>query len=399
MKSYSKRFRVEINQYAAPSWYTSQAVGVWKNIGAAWVTALGPMTLGGNGPNASEPNVGIFSYSGGCVNRDGFYVGSTFVPGSSLICWGGGHNAYGGNEVCAFRLNDQTWYRVRNAFANPIYDTVRNSDGTPSSRHSGNALVYIQSNRRMFSSDAYSLFSTDGDGAFSTDQFDFTVTNPNTNDPWIAGPDLNSPSGFFNDPTFNGVSTYDPVNDRVIHTLGGNYNINQYDVATDTWTKYPSSGPKGSWSYSDRKVGAFIPTKQWAVYWAPDDGSGEPPPQLFALDCSNLSSNQLIAITSTGTVPPAGGLGMLWDETNERLVMGGYGKTLYFCTPPATIGGTWNWTSTTPSGGDTPASNGGRSGEYLAGRFAYVKEIMPGVTSPGYITTGWADRVPSFYKL
>ena len=377
----SNAFKVAITQL--PTWYTAQSAGTWKSLGTSWQAGLGAA------PNTGgvEPNVGVFSYSGGCLNRAGFYEGASFLSGAAMLCWGGGHNAYSGNEICAFRLNEDApkWRRVREAFPNAQYNTPRSADKSPASRHSYGGLCYVQSKNRLFSSDAGSIYSSNGVGAWLTDQFDFQVPSPNTNFPWINGPDIGTPN-FFTDPNFAGTSVYDPVNDQVIHVLGGPYTVNVYSVAGGSWTRYPASGSAGVQSYSDRKTAAFSPTKQWMLIYSPDG--------FYALDCSNLASNVLVKVQSSGSGPPLDGqLGLTWDETNGRFVCGGYGNTLYYCTPPATISAAWTWTIAAP-GGDMPAANPAIPGSGIWGRFAYVPAPLA-----GYVTIPWADAKPCFYKL
>src|SRR5262249_23256524 len=62
---------------------------------------------------------------------------------SRLICWGGGHFGYYGNELYAFDVPTLKWLRLTNPTDPPTAGSDTNWDGTPQSRHSYNGVTYI----------------------------------------------------------------------------------------------------------------------------------------------------------------------------------------------------------------------------------------------------------------
>jgi hypothetical protein len=379
----------------APAWYAAQTAGTWKNLGTSFMDGPGPFTtLTGDAASCSEiTSVGPFSYSGGFVNNASFYDRNGVRRyGGAIGIFGGGHNAYGGNEVVLFRLQDQTWYRVRDAFGSPTYSTSENSDGTPNSRHTYQSILWVPHTNELFSAITGARLSTDGSSTDYSHSFDFTDAAPNGTapGPWTRETDFPYPTAIFTMERTGLAATYDSDNKRVVCVTPGRYRVTYFDVQTRAWST-ESEAAGSPISYSDRIVSVHIPVKNWLVCHTPPEGGAEG--GLLACDLDDATPN-LVTVTEAGSTPASSGTyGITWDALNERIVLCTKAGVLYFCTPPATIGGTWTWTTSTP-GGDTPDAQTW-SGEGIWGRFGYVDD---GVVR-GYVLCAGPDTRPCFYKI
>ena len=392
--------RLDSNQggvgVAIPAAISGMASGTVKNIGLSWLSGLGPDP--NTNPAQLEPNVGVFSYASGGLLVDPYYLGSTLTQGPAMVLFGGGHQAYSGNEIPVFNLFTMTWAWMRRSFVNAPKNVQRESDGTPASNHSYADPICPPGYRMMIKPTNPAFFADSASGSYGSDYLDFTIANPNTNNPWSHGNDIPLPAGYSDGGagSYGGFSVWDSDNKRVIYSSGsGNYFLAQYvpilgAPAGGTWTSF---NPNAQYSYSDRKVGAYIPGKKWVASLQASDGNGRQGLWILDASAASLSGKAYVKVTMSGTPPnPDNQIGITWDSTNNRLIAGGYGNTLYFCTPPATIGSTWNWTSQTFTG-DTVAGNPNVSGSGIWGRFAFVASYG------GVIAIPWANAQPAFFKL
>ncbi|MGE0763888.1 MAG: hypothetical protein AB7N80_11470 [Bdellovibrionales bacterium] len=379
----------------APAWYNAQASGTWKNLGSSFMTGIGPMKLSGDAANCSEvTSTALFSYSGGYINNKSFYDrNGNLHLGASLGVWGGGHNAYGGNEVVLFKLRDNTptWFRVRDAYSNPSYSTSQNPDGTPNSRHTYQSIIYAPGTNELFSAVTGARLSQDGSSSNYSHSFDFNNPAPNGNAlVWKRNPDYPDPNtvapSFFAEITGK-VVVYDSVNNRAICWEGSRYRFAAFDFVTRTWSHVNEASNSPS-SYSDRQAAAHSPTKKWVLLHTGDNTG-----YLRAADVSNLSTSAFITLKTSGASPPGGSHGVTWDKMNSRFVVGGPSNTLYFCTPPTNLTDTWNWTQVT--GGGDNVENPNWSGQGIWGRFGYVDD---GVIR-GFVTCTGPNARPAFFKL
>ena len=119
----------------------------------------------------------------------------------------------------------------------------------------------------------------------------------------------------------------------------------------------------------------------------------------FALDCNSLTnSSALVQLSLIGSPVTSNNAGLLWDETNNRLVMTDGSSTLRYCTPPSNITDSWVWTEQIWSG-DAVEQWYAPAGRSIWGRFMYVHEIAPEIASPGYRLILGSNTHPAFFKL
>ena len=203
---------------------TGAAMGSWQQSPGTTLTSVCPANnFGGIAyPFANYcPNV-IDAWSGAAAD----------TKRNRMIIWGGGHSDYQGNEIYALNVGTTpaTMTRLTNPSAwNYSVSYEVNPDGTPTSRHTYNDLVYLPAQDALFS---FSGGPPNGIGTNRTWMFTFADNK------WHAQDPVN---GF--NPMTVGVSVtgaacaYDP-NTQTVFCINGNTNyLLQYNPATNTYTK------------------------------------------------------------------------------------------------------------------------------------------------------------------
>ena len=149
-----------------------------------------------------------------------------------LIIWGGGHSDYSGNEIYAVnlgtappsivRLTDPSAWNYSNSYE-------VNLDGTPTSRHTYNGLVYLPVQDALFS---FSGVLPSGSSTSHTWLFTFADSKWHSQDPVNGFNPLTIASSIT-----GAACAYDP-NTQTVFCLDGNTNyLLQYAPATNTYTK------------------------------------------------------------------------------------------------------------------------------------------------------------------
>lgn len=326
-----------------PDW--SPAVGEWGLISGSSLTDSG-VGWAGTAPGGTSNYITVVTaWCGGVLNTSGIYRGGSFVTGSFLVIWGGGHGDYAGNEVYAYGPleNDApTWSRIIDPTI-PAPDDVSRSGGYPVSRHTYDCLGYLPSTNQMISGVAAGTYHS-ATNYNVTDLFDFD-TNP-TGNPWSTA-DTGSPA-------FNGGG------------VGGLDAVSGYDATNGA---YWIVGRGNS-----QKIGKYVPGSGWSS-WDIDNpdlaqnskGAVSGGLGIMAMSTSSggvravdIRTTPAIYTPSTTGSGPSGKLAMEWDDAGSRFVCWtGTGKTLYFLTPsgtPYSGGAAWTWSSSTPAGGATPTT-------------------------------------------
>lgn len=373
-----------------PAWYTSQASGQWRNFTAASqvLSSSGKGWAGTHPGGTSGYDMVLRAWSSAVLNTVGLYVSGAFVPGTWLVCWGGGHNDYYGNEVYAFgplEAETPAWQRITDPTI-PAPVNVPRSGVYPVSRHSYDALTYLPTVNKFISFGAAGYASI-GFAYNSVDLFNFGV-NPSVTAPWSSLPDLTNAGS-----TIGAVSAYNPSTAKAWGVGSGNgAGLFCYDVVANTLTTYAKDAP---WNLGASRYlsASILPSSNLFVCC---DSTG-------VVRCLDLNSptGSFYAPTTTGSAP-SGNVALKWDNPRYRFVAKSSqgGKTLWFLTPgsPPTVGGgTWTWTSVTPSTGDTPQANTqGSSFDY--GYFGRLQVVNTGTIS-GALAVSDYDTPPSFYKF
>jgi hypothetical protein len=343
-----------------PSWVG--AVGTAVALPTSTLSTSGAPWTGGGGITDYQKVMG--AWGGGCLNTKGIWRAGTYVPGTFLVIFGGGHGDYAGNELYAYGpigSNTPTWSRIIDPTVPPAVDVAR-LGGYPVSRHTYDSLVYLPDQNRMLCIGAAGYHNAGN--AFNTgDVFDFSV-NPASANPWTT-----ADSGF---PAYNGggagtisiVTGYNKTTGKAWGLGNGNsQKLGSYTASTGTWASTdidrpfgPGSGAADIWHTQNIMV--FV--------------SGQ---TAYGVNLA-LTTPTVVALTTSGSLPPSSGSWVAnWDTTGNRFVFAdsSTGLTLYYLTPPGSnfMAGTWVWSSETFTG--TAPTNQSVNGMY--GRVQMVDTI------------------------
>ncbi len=200
---------------------------------------------GGGGQRSAN---GKFPFSGGILD----------TKRDRLLIWGAGHNAYYGNELYAFNLQDFTWDRI----TDPSPPTNVNqcvsvlADGNPNSRHTYYNLDYIPEVDSMFVSPGGATSCGSGGLDRSTWLFDFEANEADRTQGWInrggvaRGTDRNATVGR-PIPSYSPTSSaYDP-NSGLVYSVGSS-GLFDYNVETNFWRKLNGTRINNNGGPSDR---------------------------------------------------------------------------------------------------------------------------------------------------
>jgi hypothetical protein len=350
----------------------AQLFGAYTGTGLDWAS--------------SDRNV-IDPWGGGFINTTGIYSGSTFIPGTFLCIWGGGHVDYSGNEMYCFgplESDVPLWYCPRAATNPAPMDEEFDANGNPVSRHTYSSMCYLPTQNWMFAAGTNYRYE-DSSGGGDTAVFQFNVASPETNQPWTQKANADTASGYA-----MGASTaaiYDPVHNIIWGNGNNQAVVGYYEVANDVW--HAQIFQNGSWG--DQPASA-IDTKRgiWAIY-----GNGVL--NFYEVNAGTFSCNSYYVPKTTGSGPTGtGGGSILYDAINDHFVVwNDSGTEFWTLTAPSSSpyygGNDWTWSAVTPSGGATPTAQN-TQGTY--GRFNYI----PNPTITGYILLNRVTDAIYFYR-
>jgi len=386
-----------------PSWYTSIPRGTWAQIpnsvlngsAAQIYGAFTDASYAGHTWSGSTSGNPIVPWSGGILNTTGIYdhASSTFIQGTFLCCWGGGHTDYYGNEMYCFGPLESTspqWYCPRAATDPPVIVTSSSgpwfdANGNPVARHTYNSLTYLPNRNWMFASWTYAESSQALYPNAQSLAFQFNQQTPGSVQPWK--PLANAP-GAYAEP----VSAYDPVWNIVWATDSGasNSDVFQYNPLTNSWSS-ASAPTSGNWN--DHAT-SCIDTKRgiWAIW---DSGNL----CFYEVYSGAPSSNGFYVPTLSGSLPSISGYAgsILYDSINDYFVIWpGSGKSIYKLVPPSSLpykgGNAWTVTAIAPSSGATPDAEYSSTGTF--GKFQFV----PNPLVTGYVLVSLANGYVYFYR-
>jgi hypothetical protein len=278
-----------------------------------------------------------------------------------LIVWGGGHFAYGGNEIYAFNVNTLKWERINDPSIPVAEDAPYAQDGGPVARHTYNTLQYVASIDRFCAMSANSYFSSSGVGS-QTDCFNFDSNK------WERKADtLGSGYGTY--------SAYDSVTGHVfVKGVSSGCFLSEWDPLSNTWTQRSAQ----SGCYDIYYTAAFDSKRRTIV----EAGDG-------AVNAWDTSKSGNISRTSVATSGPsaiysANNPGFVYDPISDKFVGWNGGADVYTLDPA-----TWAWARVAPAPTNTviptqPDSSG------TFGRFRYIPSknvfiVVNGVDEDVYI--------------
>jgi hypothetical protein len=287
---------------------------------------------------------GVHSYSGAAFD----------TKRNRLIVWGGGHNAYYGNEMYVFDVDDMQWTRLTDPSTNinvSGYGGDPYPDGQPASRHTYNGLAYIAHADRFFALGGALAAQAGGCGGGLTWTFDFSQNK------WFNM----QPSGPQPAPECDDLAVYDPIGKKVWwgegHIQGGTsrWGLYSYDFDTNTWAHVDADN-----GYN-RQI-SIVDTKRHLLVIA---GQGQV--VVYDLGATNVKASRQIWSTTGGS-----GfindyyMGFVYDPEADRYVGVDGSGTVYALNPD-----TKQWSTHTPSG--TKPDMGWLAGIY--GLWQYVPSV------------------------
>jgi hypothetical protein len=356
---------------AIPSWLG--AVGDWSTVAGGSLSASGVMQ--------SNDDLIISKWGCGIIITAGVYNGSTFVAGTFLGLFGGGHTDSSSNAVYAFgplESNTPSWLRLRDRTSPAPSNVDTDGSGNPVSRHTYQTVVYVGGSNSWLLSMGIRYRFIDAGTSDVMHRFDFGQVSPNVNQPW--GTRSSTGSGGSAD-----VSAYDPTTNKVWYHPSTQNRVGVYDVALDShdFDLFKSPGFTSETAVSSIDTGRGL--------WAIGDAAGV----LNFYRLNNGTGNDYYTPTTTGTAPTSI-QGLIWDSVADAFkVWTNNGKQIFTLTPPATNpfqgGNAWTWSSVTPAGGSTPdaAAAGG-----TFGRFGFVNSA----NFRGYVLYNAAASSAFFYR-
>jgi hypothetical protein len=345
----------------APAWATSIAVGEWGTMPNSRLDAVtGVLDTSGTG--------WIVGFSGGVVNTVGMYIGSSFVSGTFIIPWGGGHGSWPCNELYSYgplESGSPTWQRVRDRVTET--GALFTADGTPSAFHSYDALCYVASSNKMYSMGG--LFNAPGASSTSSIfTYDFNQVSPNSNQPWAqTGHTVGIGVDTAVYDSAHSCIWYRGINDGAV--------ARKYDFTSSTTSSVTPSATEDNYTIS----AVDTTNNLWLEV------------QVHSTATYVKSTTSLGAGFSSSTAPgnchsvlydPVGGYFIAWAGSNS--------KTLYKAT---WNGSSLTWTTISPGGAVTPGATDSTDSTFK--RFNYVN-LGSGVR--GYTLMNMYDQSIYFYR-
>ncbi|MEM7082341.1 MAG: choice-of-anchor U domain-containing protein [Pseudomonadota bacterium] len=291
-----------------------------------------------------------------------------------LIIWGGGHQDYYGNDMYGFDLDTESWEMIMPPSPYSATSSHESAgqypDGRPVSRHTYNALVFVESQNMFLSTASYAKSPGGSSGDSKVWRLDFD----NSNLEWTRGAD-----GDNNGAMVVGYSAYNRVTDTVYYhrSLGGR--LYKYDPAANTHSYLASKAlhiyATAAIDTSRNRMLVLGGSGQQAFYWN--------------LNSSSPSNHNLL---SNSTFTGSGGLelanssqmGLDYDPINDNYIAWTGGKTVYIIDAE-----TMEVDKITPPGATSP---GAKNSNGTFGRFRYAPSIG------AFVLVNKTDRNVFVYK-
>jgi hypothetical protein len=332
---------LQTSHLAAPGPLSVLQPGTWMDVANSHL-----LSVAYNGPLAAS----LTGSSGPSGVMDAWGGGTLDTNNDMLLVWGGGHQAYYGNELYAFSLNTLQWSRLDNPsdISNWNHATTILPDGTPAVPHTYDSLSFIPGKGMLNVALAFS-----GDAAQSGPQsFIIDPSQLNANSTGVWQPVANSPVG-----GAGTVSAYDPVTGDVF-AASNSTPLYAYSPTNNTWALI---GDGNSLLPDYHMTGAVDPVDRLFVAVGGMSNQG---PGLVAY---SLTTGNIVHTGFTGdtTMPNGNAPGFVWDSAANLFVGWDGGSTLYTLDPH-----TWQFTAHPAAFGNTvvptaPNNNG------TFGRFQY----------------------------
>ncbi|MCX8005118.1 MAG: hypothetical protein N2688_09200 [Burkholderiaceae bacterium] len=308
-----------------------------------------------------------------------------YSPYGALVCHGGGHNAYSGNEVYVFDLTTRRWSRV--GAPSTYAESQANGDGEypdgqPFPPHTYAGVAYLPASLGGGPKGSFLRFGFAGTPVTQWVHrmpLDASATTPRA---WSRFANLSSAlSGSY------WAVAFDPTRARfwVISNLNSWARGFGYVSANGTVTVLPNQGDNVD---GDHALG-YCPRYDMLVHLATAGGASH----LAGRLCNGAGA--FVKLRTTGPFPsPASGLE--WSTAGGYFVAypGNGSSTVYKLSPPSSdpLNGTWTWTTQTLTGvqGATPVKASGYASGQWNGQWSRFREV-PALSSPGRPVFVYAD--------
>jgi hypothetical protein len=336
--------------------------------------ALNPDAPGNSPWHGTSGILGPFdSWVGGAYASD-------YGTNGALLAFGGGHLAYYGNEVYAFDLDTQLWTRLNDPTYPFSFNTTEGelAAGAPASSHTYGHTEYVSDAdgggsqgafiRAIGSSNHTEGTSGSGGVTFRSHWLDVATGV------WSRLSDDYAESG--DDSTAVAVAVDTSRNRLWMIGRGAPPQYLPLDAGSGSrnWTSVGSD-----YYIATGAVAEYLPTRDWVVVLDLRDSD-----QLHVMDAANPGAGlDNYASDVVGTWPNGEGAPISWSPTLGKFISidaAGDTLTLRYLEPPASLGGTWTWTSETFTG----VAPAGTVVEGLYNRGRWVEACLCFITWPLY---------------
>jgi hypothetical protein len=381
MSTADKGITFTVSAVAAPSWASAIPVGTWRRIsgsspdgGLSATNTLQnviPGSIPSNVFGSSGPASVIHAWSGGAYASD---LGSS----GSLICYGGGHTDYEGNEVYRFDLATRTWSRLSNAYQGVSWPRSSGiwPDGTPGVVHTYKQGGYHPGTKSYFCIRVQTNLDA---SELNKPVFFDTLTNT-----WRVG--VQNSGGFI---SFGGYAVYDSSRDCIWGEGGdsggsfGRYAMNGNGTA-GTWTNFAN---KGNYGY---QVATRDPVNDILIVARFTNGFSVPN-NVAAIALASPGNSAIVLNTANNPTTNAQ-CGWEWSETKLAVIYWDSGANVYQLKQGSGSfsSATWTYTNLT-SGANTVTPTKDSRGTY--NRFQLCKW---GSVEVAIVVNDWAQPVYAF---
>jgi hypothetical protein len=357
------QFGVAKREPTLPSW--RPAAGTIAAISLNHITDTGVDPETTNPPNQNFPSQAPWCGTLHVTGITNAWCGACYAANYSTLGgvanWGGGHLGYFGNEKYVFDLSTLRWVRLIDPYnPTPFPTTIDQTEGEmavgiPASNHSQYWPQWLPSSPLDNSDEkgillqAGSTSNHDVGGGGTGRSFQFKLSTPRAHSRYSTNRATNNSAGAYS----SACPVYDPLRERIWLIAGSQSfpnvtNLQYMDRGVRTWTQ---ASPTIEMPYTDNYVAAmYVPKKDWIVIV--NYPFGTTTPQFFTIDLSNLAGG-CVSRSFSGTPPAGGGAPYTWiPDLGKFASMDPTAgtRTVIYLTPPASITGSWTFSSETLSG-------------------------------------------------
>jgi hypothetical protein len=285
----------------------------------------------------------------------GAWSGGTYdTKRDRLVIWGGGHWAYGGNEIYVFDVPTLQWIRYTEPFPNPVQYSHKNSDGTPPSRHTYGGILYITHADRLFGlgGSPYGQAGMCGTNLLWT----FDIANKTWHDM--------APSGAAIHTECENKSVYWEENGKIYYGTcqsgwrgwyAYDYDANIYNIAGPITTS--ESGCVSGGTYA-------IDPQRKLIVGVGNSSSHE----IEVLDLQGADLRVVLhATTGDNVIAEKSNPGFVYDPVSDKMIAWYGGNDVYSLNTE-----TWEWTRHAPAPANTVNAPAVTASGGVYGRFQYV---------------------------